>query len=1573
MQWLFKDKQENNKPHHFKPNQFFSFFNIYFLLIITSLIQVSLNQNEISIKVSGTGDQLVIYNNQLCPDSIYLNGNPTNAFGDDCRMINIPDGAPEESIIRLIWTRNINSFQSLFENITNIVEVDLTKFDSASIVQMRHMFFGCSFLTSIHLSNLNTASVFDMWGMFNDCGSLISLDLSSFDTSNVELMGWMFRYCTHLTYLNIRSFQTNKVKNMHCMFDNVQSLENLDLSSFDTSNVIHMNMMFSGCHSLKGLDLSNFITSSVIDMSNMFLDNFNLKYLHLTHFDTSNVEFMGQMFRECKSLTTLDLSTFDTAKVKDMGFMFFNCHELKVLDLSNFRTPKVETVTEMFWDCHNLISLDMSNFDTSQVTNFYALFAYCRLLNDFKQPVFDTSSAVNLEGMFFDCQSLTSIDLKNLDASKSPSMNIMFYNCVSLRSIDFNNCNTENVKSMGTTFYNCQSLTTLDLSCFNTASVESFDGTFMNCISLSSLDLSSFNTVSATNFNNMFNHCESLTSIELSSFNTPELTTMSGMFDSCYKITSLDLSKFNVEKVTNMVNLFAYCRSLEKINLDNFVTSSVNDIGLMFVGCSSLTSLDLSSFITTHVHSFYAMFYENKKLEVLDISSFDTNSLADVRFMFAYCENLEYINFQKYNEYNSMHFDNILHGIRENIVVCIDESNNVAGYKYQIDLKWCPTIDCSGDYKRVQKKIIEGTTICAVDCQGFRYEYNQRCYSTCPEGADFCNPEDDLIDNQVTTNIIKTTYSEEEKNAVTTNNIITTDNMIYTTNNIDTTINIEEKNLETTNNMVSTTDIDEGNDDITTNNVVSTDNIEEPNDITTNIVSSNSNTNEINDAASSFPSVDNHEEKISNSIPEKRPSTNVYIVDKTNEYTHHPTPSFNNEEENTISQGTFLIKVFNISTISGENNEEIYQKIINDVLYSFISSERSDLIIEGKHNYIYQITTSEKERKALNSKNNTNQLSKIDLGECEQLLKDHYEISEDISLIIIKYEKISNFSYEREIQYEVYDPISKSKLDLSICSKVDITIYTPVVLSDELLQLYNQLKEQGYDLFNLNSAFYRDICVPYTSPNGTDVLLDDRIEYFFNNNETSCQSNCKFEEYSLEEQLLKCDCDVSNSEIDTKVEKKFTKKTLYQSFYDTLRFSNYKVLKCYKLAFHINSVTVNIGSIIAIIFFSFYFVFLIIYSSKGIKLFKIEIARRLFIKPNNSKENNNQINNTKPYDKNDNILSSTNIPERKDSILDIKSSSKKLRKSAFSTKAVNIPPKKHLIENEKIERKKSSVVVTRNINLYSTKYSDKTLLSSNKFNSTRKITENVDEKDIIEFNKEKEKEENKLLDNFELNNLEFDIAIKLDKRSYIKTYWSILRREHLIVFTFFARNDHNILYVKLARFIFLICTDMALNVFFFSDATMHKMYIDYGKYNFVQQIPQIVYSTVATQIIEVFLCFLSLTDKHYYEIKNLENLDFNSRYKMFQIIKCVKIKLTFFFIFTFIFFAFYWYSIACFCAVYPNTQSAFIKDSLMSFALGLLYPFVLYLFPVLFRIISLRAEKSNLSCLYTFSDLIPFF
>ena len=85
------------------------------------------------------------------------------------------------------------------------------------------------------------------------------------------------------------------------------------------------------------------------------------------------------------------------------------------------------------------------------------------------------------------------------------------------------------------------------------------------------------------------------------------------------------------------------------------------------------------------------------------------------------------------------------------------------------------------------------------------------------------------------------------------------------------------------------------------------------------------------------------------------------------------------------------------------------------------------MIFQGEDNYMFQITNAKNELELLKrNKNNTNKLSIIDLGECDKILKSHYQLDINTSLAIIKFEKKTNISSERSLQYEVYDPYTKA-------------------------------------------------------------------------------------------------------------------------------------------------------------------------------------------------------------------------------------------------------------------------------------------------------------------------------------------------------------------------------------------------------------------------------------------------------------------------------------------------------------------------------------------------------------------
>ena len=219
-------------------------------------------------------------------------------------------------------------FSDYYEHkIENILEIDLSNFDTSKVTTMNRMFSGMSSLTALNLSNFDTSKVTDMGNMFAFMSNLTTLNLSNFDTSQVTSMQNMLGEMHSLTSLNLSSFDTSKVTNMQNMFQEAYNLTTLNLSNFDTSKVTTMNRMFSGMSSLTALNLSNFDTSKVTDMRYMFSDMYNL--------------------------TSLNLSNIDTSQVTDMSYMFSLYHDYndkleKIYVNNDFNTSKLTNFTDMF-------------------------------------------------------------------------------------------------------------------------------------------------------------------------------------------------------------------------------------------------------------------------------------------------------------------------------------------------------------------------------------------------------------------------------------------------------------------------------------------------------------------------------------------------------------------------------------------------------------------------------------------------------------------------------------------------------------------------------------------------------------------------------------------------------------------------------------------------------------------------------------------------------------------------------------------------------------------------------------------------------------------------------------------------------------------------------------------------------------------------------------------------------------------------------------------------------------------------------------------------------------------------
>ena len=435
--------------------------------------------NEIILIISGSGDKSILSESweiKIIPNQIYIDGTVQNY--KDTKVYNLNEGTYE---IKMEWNDTIINCRYMFKDLTHILSIDLSKFDSSKLNDAAAMFENCENLNFINFTNFNTSLVKFMDFMFSGCKLLNSLDLTSFNTLSVTNMRAMFRYCYSLNNLNLSNFNTPSVIYTDFMFQDCIALNTLDLSKFETSNVQNMNGMFYNCKSLISLDLSNFNISLVNTMNTMFKDCSSLITLDLSNFNQSNVSNIGGMFQGCSSLKTLNLSNFDSSHVASMDYMFAGCKSLALLDLTNFDTSSVKNMEQMFAQCYSLKYIDLKNFNTSSVTN--------------------------MNKIFQDCRNLTSLDLSNFKTSKTENFVAMFERCYSLKTLNISNFDSSHANSMGYMFSECKSLVSLDLSNFNTLNINNMEYMFNDCSSLKILNLNNFQIKNGIVVSNMFNNC----------------------------------------------------------------------------------------------------------------------------------------------------------------------------------------------------------------------------------------------------------------------------------------------------------------------------------------------------------------------------------------------------------------------------------------------------------------------------------------------------------------------------------------------------------------------------------------------------------------------------------------------------------------------------------------------------------------------------------------------------------------------------------------------------------------------------------------------------------------------------------------------------------------------------------------------------------------------------------------------------------------------------------------------------------------------------------------------------------
>lgn len=609
------------------------------------------------------------------------------------------------SVIKVIIEDGVivgDSTKSMFYQMSNCTEMDLSGLDTSNVVNMSGMFSTCSNLTSLDLSNFNTGNVTDMSSMFYDCSSLTELDLSSFDTNDVTTMYQMFRQCGSLTSLDLGGFDVSSVTTNQHMLTDCNGLKEI---VFNDSFVFTHASLEGRWTKIKNSDGSLVEDSiSCLGVALIYVNaqttpsiggtwvKSEIQYSGTTRGGTVSWEITDEdvlriyptngvsgtlpsnvsEFPDFWPWTTSFSEQFNGKNVYSYGIkkrissviiedgvsangslyaMFQELENCTEMDLSGLDTSNATSMEQMFFHCSSLASLDVSNFDTINVTNMASMFSNCNNLTSLDLNNFDTSKVTTMKSMFYKCTLLTSLDVRDFNTDSVTDMQYMFADCSSLLDLDLSNFNTGNVANMSSMFRACTGLTNQKmqeiLNIFNTSNVTNMSCMLQDCSNLTILDLSNFNTGKVTNMNGLFQCCSNLTSLNLISFNTSGVTDMCQMFNGCSSLVNLNLNNFDTNSATDMSIMFQGCTSLTSLDLSNFDTSQVTKMNSMFSSCSSLTNLDLSGFNTSNVVNMSSMFSGCTGLTSLDISSFDTSKITNMSSMFYRCGALNKISFDE--------------------------------------------------------------------------------------------------------------------------------------------------------------------------------------------------------------------------------------------------------------------------------------------------------------------------------------------------------------------------------------------------------------------------------------------------------------------------------------------------------------------------------------------------------------------------------------------------------------------------------------------------------------------------------------------------------------------------------------------------------------------------------------------------------------------------------------------------------------------------------------------------------------------------------------------------------------
>ena len=155
--------------------------NLFFQILLYTLIfdiifSFSINSKyEINMIINGTNNKNILNDSFIYNFSeIKINGKDVICNNKNC---NLNDNLNN---ITIRFNEEIKTCENMFNNLDNIIEIDLSNFDASKVTNMHAMFSNCINLKKIIFGNFNTSSVKYMNQLFMHCKQLKSIHFFSY-------------------------------------------------------------------------------------------------------------------------------------------------------------------------------------------------------------------------------------------------------------------------------------------------------------------------------------------------------------------------------------------------------------------------------------------------------------------------------------------------------------------------------------------------------------------------------------------------------------------------------------------------------------------------------------------------------------------------------------------------------------------------------------------------------------------------------------------------------------------------------------------------------------------------------------------------------------------------------------------------------------------------------------------------------------------------------------------------------------------------------------------------------------------------------------------------------------------------------------------------------------------------------------------------------------------------------------------------------------------------------------------------------------------------------------------------